>query len=159
MKRFLSLMCCVVVLAFIGCRSSNDMGSYYEHKTTFLNSELDGTLTVRAWGSGRNRNDAIDQAKKNAVYDVLFNGINNTGDAYMSKPIVLEVNAREKYREYFDRFFSDGGAYRKYVSSEDTRRGSKTVLENKVQKTYSTTVRVLIPKLRQRLIKDGVINN
>lgn len=157
MKRVLFALCAVLAFAWVGCRSSNDMGSYYEHETTFLNRELDGSLTLRAWGAGRNRNDAMEQAKKNAVNDVLFKGIRNTGDAYTSKALVTEVNAREKYRDYFDRFFADGGAYSKYVSMEDTRAGSKTSVSNKVQKTYGITVRVLVPQLRQRLQQDGVL--
>ena len=31
--------------------------------------------TLRAWGRGKNRTDAIEQAKKNAVRDVLFKGV------------------------------------------------------------------------------------
>lgn len=157
MKKYLFLICGICAFAFSGCRSSNDMGSYYDHATTILNWELDGSLTLRAWGEGRNRNDAIEQAKKNAVYEVIFHGIVNTGDAYTSKPIVTEINAREKYQEYFDRFFADGGAYSKYVSMADNRLGSQTSLSNSLQKTYATTVRVLVPQLRQRLQDDGII--
>jgi hypothetical protein len=123
-----------------------------------IGHELDGTLTIRAWGEGRNRADAREQAKKNAIYAVLFNGVRIGNDGYEARPLVPEVNARERYRDYFDIFFMDGGAYKTYVSIADRRLGStKKVKSNINQVKYGFTVRVMVPQLRRRLIDDGVL--
>ena len=45
---------------------------YYTIESECLGSELDGSITLRAWGTGRNRFDAVDQAKKNALREVIF---------------------------------------------------------------------------------------
>lgn len=126
-----------------------------------IGQELDGTLTIRSWGEGRNRADAKEQAKKNAVYAVLFNGVTKGNEGYEARPLVPEVNARQRYRDYFDIFFMDGGAYKSYVSIADRRwrstKKSKGYSGNQVK--YGITVRVMVPDLRRRLIEDGIIKN
>ena len=47
----------------------------YDHEVRCLGRELDGSLTLEAYGKGRNRFDASEQAKKEAVYSVIFKGI------------------------------------------------------------------------------------
>ena len=78
--------------------------------------EHDGSQTLKAWGNGRNRLDAVEQAKKNAVRDVIFKGITEGNKECNIKPIIFEVNAEEKYENYFNSFFADGGAFKNFVS-------------------------------------------
>ncbi|MDP5076044.1 MAG: hypothetical protein NWP82_06130, partial [Flavobacteriales bacterium] len=80
---------------------------------------MDGSQTLESWGSGRNRFDAVEQAKKNAINEVLFKGILNGKPECERKPLVPEVNAREKYASYFNAFFADGGEYLNYITLQD----------------------------------------
>ena len=130
----------------------------FAQETTCISKELDGSLTLRTWGVGRNKTDALEQAKKQAVYDVIFNGITKGNTDYTMRPIMSEVNARQRYQDYFDIFFSDRGEYRKYISMEDSRAGSTNVVKrSKRDVTVSCTVRVLVPQLRARLKADGLL--
>ena len=52
--------------------AKKSVSSYHSFESECLGVELDGSETLRAWGRGKNRTDAIEQAKKNAVRDVLF---------------------------------------------------------------------------------------
>ena len=122
-----------------------------------LGVELDGSQTVRVLGTGRNRADAIEQAKKNAVNAVLFTGIRGGKGGCDARPLISEVNAREKYEEYFNIFFMDKGEYMKYVSMEDKRRGSSVKSKTKNEKMYRITVRVLRSELKSRLKADGIL--
>ena len=124
-----------------------------------LGVELDGSQTVRVLGAGRNRADAIEQAKKNAVNAVLFTGIRGGKAGCDMRPLVPEVNAREKYEEYFNIFFMDKGEYMKYVSMEDKRRGSSVKSKTKNEKMYRITVRVLRNELKSRLRADGILHD
>ncbi|MCR5064219.1 MAG: hypothetical protein K6A67_00440 [Bacteroidales bacterium] len=127
-------------------------------ETECISVEQDGSQTLRVWGKGRNRLDAVEQAKKNAVYDVLFKGVTKGNKGYNLRPIITEVNARERYQDYFDIFFLDGGEYLNYISMADRRLGStKKKVKGSEQVIYCVTVRVLIPELKQRLIQDGVL--
>ena len=129
----------------------------FAQETECISKEMDGSLTVRVWGTGRNRTDALEQAKKQAVYDVLFKGITRGNTDYNMRPIMTEVNARQRYQDYFDIFFMDRGEYRKYISMEDKRAGSTRTRRNYRDVTVGTTVRVLVPQLRSRLKEDGLL--
>ncbi|MBR1889304.1 MAG: hypothetical protein IJ816_01595 [Alloprevotella sp.] len=141
-------------LLMIGCAKSS-LGSFVSYETEYLNTENDGSLTLRAWGQGKGLSDAREQAQKNAVNDIIFKGINTKDRVY--KPLVLEVNARDKYENYFDTFFRDGGAYTQFASSADERESAKVRLKNTTQRNYGSVVRVLRSELRQKLIEDGII--
>lgn len=150
-QRLIAALLALIALAFW----QTSFGQSYE--TECISLEQDGSQTLRVWGKGRNKNDAIEQAKKDAVYEILFKGVQKGNKGYQLRPIVPEVNARERYRDYFDIFFLDGGDYLKYVSMADRRIGSTVKEKNSVQVRCCITVRVLIPELRQRMIQDGIL--
>jgi hypothetical protein len=134
----------------------------YEYKTECMGVELDGSQTLKAWGNGRNRFDAIEQAKKNAVRDVLFKGIYEGKQDCEKRPLVVEPNAETKYREYFEAFFADGGAYKKFVNFRDTRILNWVFPERRGARksvTYGVIVRVLRSQLRKKLVEDQIISN
>lgn len=132
----------------------------YSYSTECLGVESDGTQTLKTWGRGRNRFDAFAQARKNALYDVIFKGISNGSPECEVRPLVSEVNAREKYEMYFNKFFEDGGEYRHYVSMRDERWEKKLGRERK-KGTGSVTVSAVViverPKLKAKLIEDGIL--
>jgi hypothetical protein len=68
--------------------------------------EGDGSQTLKSWGNGRNRKDACEQAKKNAVKEVLFKGIIHGRSGCEQRPLVPEVNAEMKYENFFNSFFT-----------------------------------------------------
>lgn len=116
-----SVFIIIVALASIttGCSHKTTASAYQNYQIQCLGVELDGSQTLLSWGEGRNEADAVEQAKKNAVREVLFNGIQSGSDACDRRPILNTPNAEERYREYFQRFFADGGEYSKYVSTVD----------------------------------------
>lgn len=123
-----------------------------------LGVELDGSQTLRVLGYGRNRSDAKEQAMKNAVKAVVFDGIRDGGEDCNTRPLVTEVNAKERYEEYFNIFFADGGEYKKYVSLKDTKKRSASKKKDKLGYTYEITIRVLCSELKERLKSDNVIS-
>ena len=99
-------------------------------------------------------------SKKNAVNDVLFNGIYEGKSVCEKRPIVSEVNARQKYEDYFNEFFTDGGDYKKYISLKDERILQKLNRNRKGGResiTQGLIVRVLRSDLKKEMIKNGII--
>ena len=122
--------------------------------------ELDGSQTLKAWGNGRNRADAVEQAKKNAVRDVIFKGIIEGKQDCNQKPIVFEINAQEKYEDYFNAFFADGGEYKNFISLKDERIFDKISRDRKKTSesvTNGIVIRVLRAELKKKLITDSII--
>jgi len=151
----------IVLSSCISLTNQQRNAGNYPFKTECLGTEMDGSITVKAWGNGRNRIDAIDQAKKNAVNDMLFKGILDGSSECNSKPLVPEVNAREKYEDFFNAFFADkGGQYKSFISMQDERLdvtadGKK--FDNKSGVTYSCIVRIKRSELKQYLIQKGIL--
>lgn len=157
MKKFFILCCAALLtLSMSSCRSTSTV-AYHSQKVECLGVELDGSQTLRSWGTGRNKQDAVEQAWKNAVNAVLFQGILDGAQGCDVRPLINEPNAREKYEEYFNRFLSDGGDYQEYVSTIDEKFLSKQKYRNDLQSTYAVTVRVLRSELKQRLRDDNVL--
>ena len=156
----------IALLYLSSCKPASSL-SYYTYKTECVNVELDGSQTLKAYGMGRNRIDAATQARKNAIRDVIFKGISSGSGECESKPLLLEVNAEEKYRSYFGTFFTDRGPFRnvgnysQFVSLKNEhfikRIVRRATTRNADQDIYSVVVRVMREELRQQLINDGII--
>ena len=146
---------------FDGLAQRNSNIGRYTIETECLGVEMDGSVTLRAWGTGRNRFDAVDQSKKNAVRDVLFKPTRNGSSDCNPHPLVPEVNAEMKYEDYFNRFFSDRrGSYKKFCSGKDERISNKIFrrgMGDSKMVTYSVIVRVLRSELKEQLREDGII--
>lgn len=142
------------------CNSKKQIGGYYSYETECLGVELDGSQTLRSWGSGRNRSDAIEQAKKNAVRDVLFKGIRKGNSECSLKPVLIDANVYEKNAEYFNHFFQDDGDYSKYITGEDGSDIHISVLKERTQakdqEMYTVVIRVQRALLIKKMINDKI---
>ena len=159
-KSYLSVAITLVMIVLTGCRGQKEISgtwSNYEFGTSYVNASPSGEVTVRSWGSGPDKAQAIEMAKKNAVSDLIFKGISG-GRGYTSKPIVTEVNARERCAEYFDRFFADGGEYRNFVRETSSSDKSRTKSKSDGRQNYGVTVTIDRSALVKQLRDDNVIS-
>ncbi len=146
----------ILTLLIYSCGSQkNEILEYYSYETECLGVELDGSQTLRALGKGKNKKDAIEQAEKNALNDVMFKGIRKGKSECSMIPLVVEVNARNNHEKYFNNFFEKNRIYSKYISYKDGSFKEKHSSDTEV--VYGITVRVLRSKLKKRLIKDDII--
>lgn len=147
---------------FIQTNAQTTTGAYFEYEPECLGVELDGSQTLRVWGVGRNKKDAVEQAKKDAVRAVVFKGIRGGLSGCNTKPVIFEVNAEEKYEDYFNVFFMDNGEYLKYVSMKDEKRVNIFKKDKEKEKSkhfvkYAITVRVLRSELKKRFEDDNIL--
>ena len=155
MKKLLMLFICAMSLFNVYAQKNP---VYARSSIRCLGVELDGSQTLRVQGYGRNRSDAKEQAMKNAVWAVIFDGIKDGVEGCNMRPLVTEVNAKERYEDYFNLFFADEGAYKEYVSLRDTKKRSGGKSKDKVGYAYELTIRVLRPQLKARLKADNLID-
>lgn len=155
MKKLLLTM--IAVLSLISAEAQTQP-VYSRSSIRCMGVELDGSQTLRVQGYGRNRSDAKEQAMKNAVWAVIFDGIRDGVEGCNMRPLVTEVNAKERYEDYFNLFFADNGAYKEYVSLRDTKKRSGGRSKDKLGYAYDLTIRVLRAQLKARLKADNVID-
>ena len=106
MKKILTLL--LFICAFSGYsqakKKANIATEQWRYELECAGTGTDGTYLVKVWSYSKKGNVAIEQAKKNAVNDVLFNGIYEGKQDCEKRPVVAEVNARQKYEAYFNKF-------------------------------------------------------
>ena len=142
--------------------SQSSTAGYINYKAECLGTELDGSMTLKAWGSGRNNSDAVEQAKKNAVAEILFKGISVGQTVCSRSPLLIDIGAEKKHEEYFATFFSDDGPYKEFVSLKDEQIKHKIKREKKktdVSVTISVIVRVNRLALKKKLVADNIMAN
>lgn len=158
-KKIIYTVSVIVSIGLSSCKTPTHISSEYAYanfQTECLGVELDGSQTLRVFGKGKNKADAIEQAKKNAVRDILFKGINAGSGECSQRPLINEVNAQEKYAYYFNSFFKDRGSYLNYVKL-DEKRLSRIKSTNNTQENWGVVVTVDRAALQQQLIDDNII--
>ncbi|MBQ3555219.1 MAG: hypothetical protein IJA09_03265 [Bacteroidales bacterium] len=156
MKKLL-LTALIFAVATIGYAKKTS-STYVAYETECLGVALDGSQTLVAWGGGKTRLDAKEQAMKTALNDVIFKGIRSGNDLCDTKPLVFAPNAREKYEDFFNRFFSEDGDYKKFVTDDEGgRRLNRTKELSKLQKKFGIVVTVYRPQLKEYLKSNGII--
>lgn len=154
MKNYLIAILCVAGFVVSSCKSPS-VTAFYTFETECVTDPMDGSVVLRAWGQGATRADAVEQAKRQAVHDVIFKGIQKGGCRF--KPLLYEVNAEEKYQSYFNNFFGRDGAYADFVKMDATKANSGERAESKTRDSYGLVVRVLRSELEQKLINDNIL--
>lgn len=148
------------LITLFSCKTANVIDgtyAYTNHDVECMGVDLDGNQTLRAWGKGKNKVQAIETAKKNAIRAVLFKGITAGTGECNKRPLVNEVNAEEKNEAYFNRFFADGGIYKQFASMTDEKRLSRQKSADNSIENWGVIVRVNRAALREKLIEDNVI--
>ena len=152
-------MLTAICLLFAGCKTSHKLSGNYIHEIECMGAELDGSVTLKTWGKGRNRADGIEQARKEALYAVLFVGIRNGKQDCDVRPILNAPNIRESKAEYFNVFFQDGGEYLKFVSNQDKSFGKIERAKGRDGEfMFGFVTRVMRSELKKHMIKDGILN-
>ena len=153
--KVLLLSAIIMIAAGCGTRVSQ---AYYDQKPQIIATELDGTYAITCWGTGRNADEALHELEKQAVYEVVFNGVASASSNIQPlKPLILTVNAKEKYADWSQKFFADGGEYLKYCSRHDRRAGSSKFYRTEHQVKCRGVVSVDVAGLKTALTLSGII--
>lgn len=146
-------------LAQAGRKADKDTKKWrYEVQCVGVGNE--GTKLIKVFSYSKKANVAIEQAKKNAIHAMIFQGFN--GDASSGcptqKPLTSNPALEQEKADFFDAFFADGGKYMKFVSVS----GDGTIAPEdrmKVGKEYKigVVVSVMYDLLRKDLEAAGII--
>ena len=123
-----------------------------------LSANYDGSYVIRVQVRAKDAAIAFTDGQRKAVQEVIFDGVRAGSNGMTDlKPLCFDKNAREKYEDYFNAFFRDGGAWTKYASLQDKRVGSTRYQRDGRQMVESVTVTVDRAGLQKRLRMDGII--
>lgn len=112
--------------------------AYRSYNTECISKDPSGAITLRVWGEGENGKKARENAAKKAVEEVIFTNL--TGNKANALAVIPGPTVRAKYREYFNKFFKDGGKYKKYVKAEKPEKDEELNGNNRVVVPVIVTV-------------------
>lgn len=120
-------------------------------------TDFDGSQMLRVFGKGKNLKEAVRDASKKAVYATIFLGVRNGKRGCDLKPIVNAPNAREKHSEFFDKFLSDNGRYKKFVTNNTKTRSMTKLNTGGNGRMYGMIVTVNNSLLRSELVNENIL--
>jgi hypothetical protein len=102
------------LLTFYSCRPvQNTTSAYNTFDVQYLGEEGYGKLVLKVFASGNSQKECIENAKLSALREVLFKGVNRAND---SRPLIGGANPEEKYKSFFNDFFSDQSSINSIVA-------------------------------------------
>ncbi len=131
--------------------------SNYNFEVEIMGVGQDGTKVMKVWGYGRRVEDAVIEAKMNAVASVIFVGIPGGHGAAATPPLLRDPNAAEKHAEYFEKFFEPGGKYQQFLAlTTDGMPSGQDRLKIKNGFKVAIYAQVRYDALRKQLEADGI---
>ncbi len=119
-----------------------------------LGTGTQGSQLLKVWGYGKTPEEAVIQAKRNAVHAVIFKGI-TAGKGCMRSPLLTETGIEEAHADYFNAFFAPAGKYLSFVSISGEGVQDRIKVDKKTYKV-AINVSVMHTALRQELEAAGI---
>lgn len=157
MKKLSFFIAVAAMVLFAGCGAKRSQ-AYYDAPSTVLSANYDGSYVIRVQVRARNAAIAFTDGQRKAVKEVIFEGVKagNNGISDL-KPLCFDKNAQEKYEDYWNAFFSDGGEWTKYANLKDKRTTTTRYQRDGRQMIETVTVSVYRAELKKKLQEDGII--
>jgi len=126
------------------------------YEVQMLGVGQDGTKVFKIWAFGKKPDEAIMHAKQLAVRACLFKGLPGSGETNET-PAICDTGAETTYADFFESFFTIGGAYLNYVNmTTDGIPSGQDRLKIKGGYKIGLKVQVLYNNLRKAMEKEGI---
>jgi hypothetical protein len=142
-------------------KKANADTELWRYEIEAVKTGTQGTYLIKVWSYSKKPEVAIEQAKKNAIHGIIFQGFAGKQGVPGQKPLANNSNLEYEKADFFKAFFSDAeGRYMKFVNL--TTDGSVSA-EDRLKidkKTYKigVVVSVNVSMLRKDLEDAGIIN-
>ena len=145
---------------FFSKRKANKDTEKWRYEVVCMGEGKETNYTVKVFSFSKKPKVATEQAKKNAVHAIVFQGV-NAGPCTSQDPLVKNPNAKDEKKEYWDAFFADGGKYMKFVTASNNGRVRPEDVSKISKREFKigVIVSVDVEGLRQELEASGILQN
>jgi hypothetical protein len=161
MKKHLVIVIGGLMLIAVSCKSKIEtISGYYNYETECVSVNRNGIQTVKAWGIGMTEKDAILNARRRAIDDILFKGLTGGNSSCSVRPIISNPNVKISEENYFNRFYASNGAFQRYAGLPEEnwlRRKLKINKKNEGKLAYEIIIEIDILGLKKQLRNDNII--
>lgn len=159
MKKFIQ---CVLILGLFSCASQKvvlDKGNY-NYAVTAINTDVNGALLVKSFATGSNYEEVKANVLKKVVREVIFVGLTNGNKAVFQKPMVNDTQLETEKQDYFNNLYSSlRSATFVSIKTEFAKPEEIKALSKTQNLALGFEVSVNLPRLKEKLINDGIIKN
>lgn len=160
---------CLLLISVIGSavavngqaqRKADRQTREWRYEVQCMGVGVDGTKLIKVFSYSKKATVAKEQAKKNAVHAMIFQGSigNSAVGCPTIKPLTNNPALESEKADFFDDFFAEGGKYMKFVTlTNDGAVGGGDIV--KVGKEYKVgvVVSVMYDQLRKDLEGAGIV--
>ena len=171
MKRIISILLLLTVfISFSPISSAKKkvdkqqfMKEWSNYEATTNSVGQNGTKNLKVWGYGKKVDNAIEQAKKNAVHACLFRGVPGASNAIATPAIFKNQGngqvAIENF-DYFYDFFEGNEEYLQFVNiTTDGYPSGQDRREVKGGYKVAINVQVMYDNLKEKMKADGLLKS
>lgn len=153
MKKISLLALFIVPFLYCGCAAPAKFPT--PQRTTILRTGYDGKVMVRIKGEGRNVAQAKEQARRNAVRELLIDGFPGNATYPSIKPLVGK-KGYEEHEAYFESMYK-GKRWKRFVSDTDIIISDTEVTRAQHSVLVRCNLELNVAKLKKRLQRDKII--
>lgn len=157
MKKLSLFIAVIAAMLLTGCGAKRSQ-AFYDQPSVVLSAHYDGSYVIRVQVRAKDGVVAFKEAQRKVVKEIIFDGVKaaNAGVEDL-KPLCFDLNAREKYEDYWNAFFSDEGPWQEFTSYKDRRVVTTRYERDGRQMVETGTVTVNRAAIKKKLQEDGII--
>ena len=156
-RKLLYFVLCTLVLSLASCGAKRSQ-AFYDQPSRVLSADYNGTYVVRTQVRSKDAVTAFYDAQRKVVKEIIFDGIQAANNGVSDlKPLCLDMNAQEKYEDYWNAFFSDGGPWKQFTNYSKRRVVTTRYERDGRQMVETGTVTVDRAGIKKKLQEDGII--
>ncbi len=129
----------------------------FRYEIEAMKTGVQGTYLIKVWSYSKDPMMPMDLAKKNAVHGIIFKGFPAKDGVPGQLALAADPNIEKEKAEFFDKFFSVGGEYLKYVNLTTDIIAPEDRIRMGKEFKIGVVVSVDVASLRRALEDAGII--
>ena len=129
------------------------------YQTQCVSLETDGYIIIKIWDTKKAENYKPEQARKDAIYAILYSGIAGENGCVTQSPLLIKLENEEKFSAIEKEFFSKSGKWSQFTRSSAIETTLPSNIGAKEWKAYQVSIskKELIKYLEEKSIIDKPI--
>ena len=157
---FLMIIGCTLVANAQAKKKADKDTEIWRYEIEVVQQGTQGNYLIKVWSYSKKPDVAIEQAKKNAVHGIVFQGYAGKTGVSGQKALASNPNLEQEKEDFFKPFFADGGKYMKFVSmSTDGAVAAEDRMKIGKEYKVGVVVSVNVSALRKDLEAAGIIKS
>jgi hypothetical protein len=111
-----------------------------DFQVSCVSTQNEGYVTLKIWDPKKGENYKPEQARIDAIYSILYSGINSGAGCSLHPPILNNTEEQRKFKSIEKIFFAKKGKWSMFTRSSSTETSLPTSLGVKNWKVYQMSI-------------------